>query len=251
MFPQEENTNRFIAHWNPCSSVVKLLFPGSTVWLVIAIPSVLAQSSRMAFESLGSNAVDLERFELAIRRFDEVNAHDPNLEEVAGELQPRELVHARRLTEWVFKLCPNASETLWLAARCQHISRWEMPRSAYPMTRAGYLEWRNALKAFHAEKAGKILGEAGYPIETIHLVQQLNLKKNFPHDFESRVLEDALCLVFLQYQLDDLAAKTPDGKMVNALRKSWQKMTPAGRELALKLSLGQREQALVERALGM
>ena len=193
--------------------------------------------------------VDLARFKSAIRRFDEFNARDPNFEEVAGELQPRELVYARRLTDWVLRLCPNASESLRLAARCQHIRRWEMPRSAYPMTRVGYLEWRNALKAFHAEKAGEILREVGYPIETIHLVQQLNLKKSFPHEPESRVLEDALCLVFLQYQFSDLAAKTSDEKMVNALRKSWLKMTEAGREHALKLTLRSRERVLLERAL--
>ena len=40
------------------------------------------------------------------------------------------------------------------------------------------------------------------------------------------MLEDALCLVFLEYQLADLAAKTAEDKTINALQKSWQKMTP-------------------------
>src|SRR4029079_15484228 len=96
----------------------------------------------------------------------------------------------------------------------------------YPMTRAGYLQWRARLKEFHAQKAGEILSAAGYPAKVIERVQHLNLKKDFPNDAEGRVLEDALCLVFLKHQFAALADKTPDDKMVNALRKSWQKMTP-------------------------
>lgn len=190
-----------------------------------------------------------ERFAAAIRRFDEENARDPNVEAVAGVAQPRELIYAQRLTDWVLKLCPGASEELRLAARCQHLCRWMIPRGQYPMTRTGYLKWRNDLKAFHAEKAGEILREVGYPAEVIARVQDLNLKKNFPNDPDSRVLEDALCLIFLQYQLADLAAKTDEDKMINALQKSWKKMTQVAREEALKLSFGPKEKALLERAL--
>jgi hypothetical protein len=37
--------------------------------------------------------------------------------------------------------------------------------------------------------------------------------------------------------------------MINAVRKSWEKMTEAGRVEALKLSFGDREKQLIERAL--
>ena len=156
---------------------------------------------------------------------------------------------ALKLGEWILKLCPEASEELQLAARCQHLRRWEIPRSSYPMTRPGYLQWRTALKVFHAAKSGEILRQAGYPDDVILRVQNLNLKKNFPADPESRVLEDALCLVFLQYQLADLARKTADDKVINALRKSWAKMTPAARAEALKLKYGEHEKALLDQAL--
>jgi hypothetical protein len=193
---------------------------------------------------------DLARFEAALRRFDQENARDPNTELVDGAPQPRELVYARWLTEWVLRLCPEASEPLRLAARCQHLCRWQIPRSTYPMTRAGYLQWREALKKFHAQKAGEILRAVGYDEATIRRVEELNLKKHFPHDPETRVLEDALCLVFLERQLADLAARTPEDKLINALRKSWEKMTPAARAEALKLPLGPREKALLQKALG-
>jgi len=189
------------------------------------------------------------RFEAALRRFDGENARDPNIEIADGVAHPRELLYARRLTDWVLRLCPDASEELRLAARCQHICRWQIPRNSYPLTRAGYLKWRADLKKFHARKAGEILHELDYGDGIVRRVQDLNLKKNFPNDPEGRVLEDALCLVFLQFQFADLAARTAEDKTVNALQKSWQKMTDAARAEAMKLNFGPREKALLERAL--
>jgi hypothetical protein len=186
-----------------------------------------------------------EKFQAAIRRFDEENSRDPHQDNG----RPRELLYAERLTDWVLKLQPGASEALRLAARCQHICRWESPRENYPMTRPGYLKWRADLKAFHAKKSAEILVETGYDEATIRRVQELNLKKNFPADPEVRVLEDALCLVFLQFQLAELAAKSDDEKMINALRKSWEKMTETARAEALKLAYGGHEKSLIERAL--
>jgi Domain of unknown function (DUF4202) len=191
----------------------------------------------------------VDAFQQAIEKFDAENSRDPNIETVGGEPQPRELLYARRLTEWVLRLAPDAPESLRLAARCQHLCRWMIPRDAYPMTRPGYLRWRNDLKLFHAEKAAAILREAGYGDEMITKVRDLNLKKNFPADAESRVLEDALCLVFLEHQLAPLALKTSEEKLLNAVRKSWEKMTDAARQYALALPLGPAEKRIVERAL--
>jgi hypothetical protein len=190
-----------------------------------------------------------EKFKTAVHRFDEENARDPNIEHVNGLPHPRELIYAQWLTDWVLKLCPDASEELRLAARCQHLCRWMIPRSSHPMTRPGYLQWRHKLKQFHAEKSGGVLRENGYPEDVIQRVQNLNLKKNFPADPESRVLEDALCLVFLERQLIDLAAKSTEEKVINALQKSWAKMSPAGRAEALKLNYRPQEKELLEKAL--
>ena len=110
------------------------------------------------------------RFQEAIRRFDEENSRDPNSELVDGAPVPRELLYARRLYEWVRKLAPNASEELLLAARSQHLCRWMIPRSSYPMDRVGYLKWRNELKKFHAAKAAEILRQIGYPEAVICLL---------------------------------------------------------------------------------
>ena len=190
------------------------------------------------------------RFEEAVRRFDEENSRDPNTVEAGGVKKPRELVYAEWLTDWVLRRCPAASEELRLAARCQHLCRWMVPRSSYPMTRAGYLRWREELKKFHAQKAADVLREVGYAEDIVARVKNLNLKKEFPDDPETRVLEDALCLVFLEHQFAELANKTSDDKMINAVRKTWRKMTSAAHQLAAGLSYGPREKQLLERALG-
>jgi hypothetical protein len=188
------------------------------------------------------------RFQQVLRRFDDENARDPNLVTIAGKVQPRELFYAQRLTEWVLRLCPEASEALQLAARCQHICRWMIPRNSYPMTRAGYLRWREELKRFHAQRSSEILREAGYPEEMIACVGELNLKKNLGEDPECQVLEDALCLETLQYQLGDLMDKTDPDKMVAILQKTWKKMSPAARQEAVGLSFSDREKDLLSKA---
>lgn len=197
-----------------------------------------------------ANVADAPRFREAIRRFDEENSRDPNTDKEAGVDWPRELLYARRLSNWVMKLRTDASEALRLASRCQHICRWKIPRENYPIDRVGYLRWRNELKEFHAQKAGEILRQVGYPEEMVTRVQDLNLKKNFPKDPESRVLEDALCLIFLEHQFAALARRTSADKMVNALQKSWKKMTPEAQAHALKLPYDPEERSLLERALG-
>ncbi|HUI05575.1 MAG TPA: DUF4202 domain-containing protein [Verrucomicrobiae bacterium] len=180
------------------------------------------------------------RFQDAITRFDAANAADP---------RGLELGYAERLSGWVDRLAPDASEALRLAARAQHICRWMIPRESYPAGRIGYLKWREDLKHFHAQKAGEILREVGYDDATVARVQDLIQKRNFPRSPEGRVIEDALCLMFLETQFAETTAKTGDEKMIGILQKTWRKMTPAAREIALTLPMSPECRALVEKAL--
>jgi hypothetical protein len=190
------------------------------------------------------------RFAEAWRRFDEANGQDPNLLVVDGVSHPQELLYAKRLTDWIIRLAPNASESLLLAARSQHLCRWTIPRHTYEMTRAGYLRWRSDLKQFHARKSAEILREVGYDDATISQVSSLNLKKLLGRDPDCQVLEDALCLVTLQYQLTDLIAKTEPGKMVEILRKTWKKMSAEAHAQALQLPFSETERRVIKEALG-
>jgi hypothetical protein len=192
-------------------------------------------------------AVDDERFRAAIAAFDRENARDPNVE--GG--RPKELVQAERLDAWVRRLAPDASEALLLAARCQHLRRWEIARSSFEEGRVGYLQWRTELARFHAAESGKILAALGYDPETIERVKKINAKQGLRSDPEVQSMEDALCLSFLEHELEAFAARHADDKIVEILRKTWKKMSPRGREAALELSPGLPERAreLVTRAL--
>ena len=190
-----------------------------------------------------------ERFDRAIAEFDRLNAQDPNHRIVAGEAVPFELFFANQMTEWVFRLDSNASEAVKLAARCQHICRWESPRSDYPEGRGGYLTWRKDLKIFHANKSEEILRKVGYGEATVQAVRQINLKIGLRHNSDVQLIEDALCLVFLDNQLDALIAKTTEDKMVSILQKTWSKMSERAHRKALALDLSEEASRLVSKAL--
>jgi hypothetical protein len=192
---------------------------------------------------------DSQRFAAALRRFDEENSQDPNYQIEDGTRVPREVLYSQWLTQWVRRLNPEASEPLLLAAHSAHLRRWSIARESYPATRAGYLKWRSDLKKFHAEAAAAILQDVGYGWETIERVKSLISKSAFPHDPDSRTLEDALCLVFLEHQLADLSQKAGDEKLINALRKTWHKMTPSAQAIALKLNYDPHQNELLRRAL--
>jgi Domain of unknown function (DUF4202) len=158
-------------------------------------------------------------------------------------------VYARRMTHWLGRVYPDAAEPLRLAARCQHIRRWMIPRASYPMDRAGYHRWRTALYSFHADEAGKILEQAGYDPETIVRVRSLLKKEKLKVDPQMQALEDVICLVFLEYEFVDFAAKHEEAKLIVILRRTWAKMSPRGREEVLKINLPADARALVEKAL--
>jgi len=190
-----------------------------------------------------------ERLTRAFALFDEANAADPNKISIDGDERPKELVFAERLTAAVQELDSEASEPLTLASRCQHIRRWEVPRSTQPIGRAGYLKWRAGLKKFHAECSGEILREVGYPEDVIETVQGLNQKRNLNKDTDCQTLEDALCIVFLQHQFDALIKDTEHEKIISIVRKTWAKMSPSGHTKALTIDFSPAGKAVIEEAL--
>jgi hypothetical protein len=192
---------------------------------------------------------DKARFEEAIRRFDEANSEDPNVEVADGQSYPKEVLYAQRMTTCLNRVAPEASEAVQLAARCQHIRRWSIPRQAFPMDTAGYHKWRNSLKKYHAELAGQILQEVGYEPALIQQVQQLLQKQQLKTDPEVQLLEDVICLVFLEHYFLDFARQYPEEKVIDIVQKTWHKMTPQGHELALQLNLPSSAQELISKAL--
>jgi hypothetical protein len=185
----------------------------------------------------------------AHRRFDAVNAEDPRTVEVDGEARPRELVAADRLEAWVHRVAPGPSLPLRLAARCQHLARFRVPRGDYPEGRVGYLTWRRDLAKMHAALAEEILADVGFDEATRAAVQRINLKKAIKSDEEVQAMEDALCLSFLEHDFVPFIDDYEDAKVIEILRKSWAKMSERGHALALALPLSGRALSLVQRAL--
>lgn len=184
---------------------------------------------------------------LALKTIDTANAADPRH---TPEGKPWEMDHATRLTEWVLRLRPEASDLLRIAARGQHIERWVTPRTAYPEGRAGYLQWREDLKTFHAKRTGEIMLHAGYtPGERDRVTSLITKTALRDGDPEGQTLEDALCLVFLETQFNDLLSKTSEPQMTAILRKTWRKMSPVGQVAAQALPLSPVEKQALSRAL--
>lgn len=185
----------------------------------------------------------------AYRQFDQMNAQDPASIEVEGTPKPRELTLALWLYEWVNRLRPQASVALRLASRCQHLMRFSVPRSHYPDGRIAYLKWRKDLSKLHADLASKVLFEIGFEPHVIELVRKINLKQDLTTEPDCQVMEDALCLSFLEHEYVEFSQKHDDDKVIDIVQKTWRKMSAEGQRHALSIALEGRAQELVTRAL--
>jgi hypothetical protein len=192
-----------------------------------------------------------DRRSRAIAAFRALNAQDPNTVLDAGAQRPRELVDSERLAAWVERLEPLASVALALASHCQHLCRWQLPRSDFPEGRIGYLTWRKALARLHADRAAEVLRGVGYDEVSIAEVRAINLKQGLHTNADTQTMEDALCLAFLEFELEEFAQKHDPAKVIDIIQKTWGKMSARGHERALALapSLPTSAAALVTRAL--
>ncbi len=189
------------------------------------------------------------KLEQALERFDAMNAEDPNTEDVGGEARPKELVYGRRMSDRLEAFAPDAPEVVKLAVRAQHLRRWTLPRSEFPMDRAGYLTWRTRCAKMHAELAGEVLEAVGYDEEAIGSVQRILTKRGLKTDPNVQLLEDVACLVFLEHYAAEFAGKHPKDKVIDIVQKTWKKMSDAGHAAALELPLDAGVKAVVEEAL--
>lgn len=175
---------------------------------------------------------------------DAANAVDPNL--ING--RARALVQGERATAWLARLHPDAHDALALAVRAHHVQRWTLARSSYPDGRAGYLRWRRDLKDVHAGVLGEVLPGCGIDSEIVERAQALVAKRGPQRTPDAQAFEDVVCLVFLETQFEDLIDKLDDQKMIDVLRKTLPKMSPAAVALAATAELHPRGRELLTRA---
>ncbi|MFA6087745.1 DUF4202 domain-containing protein [Mucilaginibacter sp.] len=191
----------------------------------------------------------MDKLTTAFEQFDNYNKADPNVFTLDGTAYPQEYILALKLYEWVLKLAPDASEALLLASRSQHIGRWEIPRDSYPEGREAYLQWRKDLAKHHAEIVATILQHLGYGAEQINRVTQIILKQKIKVDAEVQVMENALCLVFLEFQYEDFYPKHEPEKVINILKRSLLKMDARGHGFALSLNYSNKGLYYINEAL--
>jgi len=199
---------------------------------------------------------DKSKFESVLQLIDEANAKDDRLEEFDGKMWAKELLYSHRMTDMLNRFCPGESELVQIACRAQHIERWKIPRSSYPLTREGYLKWRIGLYSFHANRVAELMTLAGYDTIAIEATKVMVGKKNIKSNPDTQTLEDVAGLVFLEHYMLDFAATKKDysdDKWMGIIQKTWGKLSLTAREFALsgKLMLPEPLMPLIQKALSV
>ncbi len=180
---------------------------------------------------------------------DAANAEGPDFVDVDGVSRPKEVLYSERMTAWLNAFDEAAPDTVRIAARAQHICRWTSPRSEFPKTRSGYYEWRIALGAFHADKTGELMASVGYEPERIERVKTLLRKEKIKADPDVQLLEDVICLVFIEHYLDDFSKDFTEERLIDIIRKTWRKMSDKGHIAAQTIQIPDHVAAVLEKAL--
>jgi len=179
----------------------------------------------------------MDTYARARQLIDAAHAADPAR---TADGRAAELVYGERMEAWVARLVPTAPAHLRLAARCQHLERWLVPRATFSLDKPGYHAWRRSLYTKQAERARGLLLEAGVSADEAADVSTWVSKTGLKTNVGTQALEDAACLVFLENEMGAFAAQHsayPREKFVDILRKTWRKMSPAAQQAALALEL--------------
>ena len=148
-----------------------------------------------------------QRYKAVIGDIDAANADDPRTITVEGMARPYEVVYAERMSQRLEAMYPEASELLRIAARGQHVRRFDIPRSRFPEGRDGYNEWRRTCREHHAKLLHDIMSRHGYDSRDIEHVAKLVKKEQLKKDKESQALENVVDVVFLAHYFDEFYGK--------------------------------------------
>ncbi len=191
-------------------------------------------------------------FDAVIAAIDAANAASPRRIEVDGQSLSYENVYSERMSKTMARMYPDASQILRIAARAQHIRRWEIPRGDFATGRVGYNKWRKKCREHHAEMVGKIMAEHGFSASEIADVGIYLKKQKLKRDDNSQALENVVDVVFLKFYWDEFTRKFPqydDDKLIDIIGKTLLKMSPYGHKAALALDLPPKTLKLVGAAL--
>ncbi|MRI33541.1 DUF4202 domain-containing protein [Endozoicomonas sp. OPT23] len=187
----------------------------------------------------------MTRLEKTLAAIDALHAQDPEQENGKA----KELIYAENMSGWLQKLNPNASDELQIAVRSQHLCRWEIARSEFPMDRPGYLKWRTELGKLHARKATEVMATEGFSEESYKQVESTVRKLGIKRNADAQTLEDCACLVFIETGFLPFAVKHSEEKIISIVQKTWAKMSKQAQQEALKLNLPEEALTVIQKAL--
>lgn len=192
--------------------------------------------------------------ETAIALIDAANSEDPNQVSVNDEAWPKELLYSHRMSDMLQRYKAGADDVAQLAMRGQHIQRWKVPRSDFPMTRQGYHKWRTHLYKFHAQAVAALMQQSGYAVEEINRVELAVSKQSLKDNADTQLLEDISALVFIEHYMLDFATKHPEydeEKWLSIIKRTWDKMTEEAQQFALagNIQLPQSLLPLIQKAV--
>ena len=193
-----------------------------------------------------------DRLAAVIAAIDAANADDPRHTVVDGTARPYEIVYSERMTARLSAMYPDASELLQIAARAQHLRRFDIPRATHPEGRIGYNDWRRACRDHHATLVAAIMAQHGYSEEDAAHVGKLIRKEQLKRDRDSQALENVVDVVFVEHYIDEFLQKYSDyseEKVIDIVAKTLKKMSPKGHGAALALDLSEGKRALIMAAV--
>lgn len=189
------------------------------------------------------------RLNLTLAKIDCVNQADPNTVEIDQKPVAKEFIYGQQMSACLNQHWPDADEYLQIAVRAQHIKRWHIKRSEYPEGKAGYLKWRKALGAFHADLTKELMLDNGYSESDGETTAQIIRKEKLKTNANSQALEDVACLVFLQYYFAPFAEKHSEEKIISILQKTWKKMSTKAQDIAMSVTFPEHLARLIKLAL--
>ena len=194
-----------------------------------------------------------EYYAVATESIDLLYGQEKTTEIANGEELPKELLYAQRMVAMLLWFYPQADEAHLLAARCQHLCRWDIPRSDYPLDKKGYHAWRTYLYQYQAGKAADVLRSSGYDDDTVSRVSCMVSKTGIKTIQDTQLIEDVICLVFVRYYLEDFSERYKDDlpKLFEIIQKTWRKMSDQGHSAIMKLPLNPHLMATLKAALAV
>jgi hypothetical protein len=194
----------------------------------------------------------LSPLDAVLQEIDRVQGEDPRRILLDETSRPYEAVYAERMGTRLISLYPEASPLLQIAARAQHLRRWDLPREQYPAGRQGYEAWRRAARLHHVAVVTPILERHGFGAAEIAQVAKLIKKEELKRDPESQALENVVGVVFLEHYIGEFLEKyaaLPEEKLVDILAKTLRKMSAEGHAAALALPLDPKLRELTDKAV--